>query len=470
MAELEPDVVVIGFGSAGATAARLFAQAGKRVLVIDKRAVGETGARWVNSVPRWCFDTSGVATPMGEELFGGVAPDAEHVFHLIAPGAKARLALKAPPVLHVDMRRFVDRLAREALEAGATLLRGSLREVGVIAERVSSVLVETSEGMQRIRAKLIVDASGFGGAVRRRVPALAGEWPSAEAESRCMAAQFQFAVRDKAALEAFLRSHGALPGHDLAFTGCAGGYSTLTLFTTRSLDQVGLLTGSIPALGVTDAGTLLDQFAARAPWLGERLWGGRGAIPVRRPYDELACAGVALIGDAACQVHAAHGSGVGMGLLAARALADAVAVQPDPGASTSLAAYTRSFHRNYGGLLTAADAFRRFIQQASREDLARLLSAGLLNETLAQDALAQQATRPDLALALSVIPRAARVPGLSLRFLPLAAKSGLLDRLGGRASLRGVIASLVGEAPTKAGEGPWELPSAMPAHADESKR
>ena len=368
MAEQDPDVVVVGFGSAGATAARLFARAGKRVLIIDKRPVGETGARWVNSIPRWCFDAAGVTQPTGDELFGGYASGDDHVFHLVAPGGESRLALKAPPVLHVDMRRLVDRLARQALEAGAVFLQASVREVGVVAERVSSVLVETREGTKRFRAKLIVDASGIGGAVRKRIPALAGAWPAAEAESRCMAAQFQFAVRDKAALEAFLRSHGALPGHDVAFPGCAGGYSTLTLFTTRSLDQVGVLTGSIPALGVMDAGALLDQFAARAPWLGERLWGGRGAIPVRRPYDELACTGVALIGDAACQVHASHGSGVGMGLLAARALVDAVGHQADPGTSTTLEVYTRSFHRSYGGLLTAADAFRRFIQQASRAD------------------------------------------------------------------------------------------------------
>ena len=92
-----------------------------------------------------------------------------------------------------------------------------------------------------------------------------------------------------------------------------------------------------------------------------------------------------------------------------------------------------------------------------------MLSAGLLNETLAQDALAQRVTRSDLAFAFSLIPIAARAPGLAMRFLPLAAKSGFLDRLGGRTQLRSIVASLVGDAPRQAGEGPWEVPSASPA-------
>jgi flavin-dependent dehydrogenase len=461
--ERRADVIVIGLGSAGAAASTFFAQKGFRVVAVDKRPVGETGARWVNSVPRWCFEDARVATPSGEELFGGHAPDAEHVFHLIAPGGAARLPLKAPPVLHVDMRRFVDRLVREAISAGVEVLRGSLREVVLEQARVVGVRVETDAGERRIDARLIVDASGIGGAVRRRVPSLAAAWPEVDEESRCIAAEFQYAVSDKAALEAFLKSHGALPGHDLAFPGCAGGYSTLTLFTTKSLDTVGLLTGSIPATGVMDAGALLDAFVATAPWLGERLFGGRGAIPVTRPYDMLASSGVALIGDAACQVHAAHGSGVGMGLLAARVLADAV--QEDPGSEASLRAYTRNFHRAHGGLLATADAFRRFIQQASRDDLVTLLTAGLLDEKLAHDGLAQRITRPDVAMVFAMAPRAARVPGLALRFLPLAAKSGVLDLVGGSTRMRGLVNALVGSAPGQAGAGEWSVPSGTPKGA-----
>jgi flavin-dependent dehydrogenase len=459
------EVVVVGMGSAGAAAALFLARAGRRVIAIDKRPAGETGARWVNAVPRWCFERAGVEAPSGEALFGGHGPAPDHAFHLVAPGGVARLTLPTPPVLHVDMRRLVDRLVRDARDAGVELVQGSVADVELEAGRVAGVRVETDAGPRRLAARLVVDASGIGGAVRRRVPALAAACPDPAAADRCVAAEFHYAVRDPAGLEAFLRANGARPGHDLAFPGVAGGFSTLTVFTTRALDQVGVLTGSIPASGVADGGDLLARFVESAPWLGERLWGGRGAIPVRRPYERLVDAGVALIGDAACQVHAAHGSGVGIGLLAARALARAVEGSDDPGALEALAAYERSFHREHGGLLAAADAFRRFVQQASRDDLAALLATGLLDERLASAALAQEPTRPDLRFALSMLPRAARAPGLSLRFLPLAARSAVLDRLGGLGgvprvgrSLARALAPLVGPTPASAGRGPWSIP------------
>ena len=59
----EIDAVVVGGGTAGAAAALFLARAGRSVVLVDKRAVGETGARWVNSVPRWCFEEAGVRLP-----------------------------------------------------------------------------------------------------------------------------------------------------------------------------------------------------------------------------------------------------------------------------------------------------------------------------------------------------------------------------------------------------------------------
>ncbi len=460
------DVLVVGLGSAGAAAAQFFARAGLKVLAVDKRPMGETGARWVNSVPQWCFERAGVAVPSGDELFGGHGTTEDHVFHLIAPGAQSQLSLKNPAVLHIDMRKLVRRLVQDAVDAGVQVLHGTISAVVLEQDRVTGVEIKTSTDVQRISTKLVVDASGLGGAIRRRVATLAKACPDPEPESRCTAAEFQYAVRDRDGLAAFLTKHHARPGHDVAFPGSAGGYSTLTIFTTVALDQVGILAGSIAATGVDDAGTLVDRFVASAPWLGERLWGGRGAIPVRRPYDTLGCAGVALIGDAACQVHASHGSGVGMGLLAARTLVDAVAKQDDPGSAASVARYTRAFHAEFGPLLCAADAFRRFVQQSSREDLTALVSRGLLDERLAMDALEQRATRPDLAMVLAMIPKAASAPGLALRFAPLALKTGLLDRLGGKAGIGNLLEKIVGKAPTVPGHGAWDLPQGKAAKSN----
>jgi flavin-dependent dehydrogenase len=403
--------------------------------------------------------------PTGGGLFGGQEAAREHIFHLVAPGARAGLQLRQPPVLHVDMRRLVDGLVDSACRAGVELQRGTLTGVELERDRVRAVKVETEQGEVTLRAALFIDASGIGGAVRSRVPLLARACPPPPPGSRCVAAEFQFEVKDRAGLEAFLAAHGAVPGHDVSFAGIAGGYSSLTVFTHRNSDEVGVLAGSIPSLGVPDGGALLDRFVASAPWLGARVWGGRGAIPVQRVYDHLGGAGVALVGDAACQVHAAHGSGVGIGLIAARLLANAVARSDDPGGDAALSLYERSFHWAHGGVLAGADAFRRYMQKTSRADLSALLG-GLLEERLASAAFAQRAPKPDLAFLLATLPRAARAPGAALRFLPFAARTALVERTGALGGLprigrrlNALVGATLGTAPTAPGAGPWSVPS-----------
>jgi flavin-dependent dehydrogenase len=412
-----------------------------------------------------------VRTPSGDELFVEHHDASSRAMHMLAPVGGGRLTLRGAPVLHVDMRRLCDRLARDAVAAGVEVRRARVSSVELSADRVVAVRVEEGGREERIAAQLFVDASGIGGAVRSRVPQLARICPPPEPENRCVAAEFQYEIRDRAGFEAFLSRHGAEAGHDLAFPSIAGGFSTLTLFTTPERDRVGVLTGSVPAIGAADAGTVMTRFVESQSWIGARLWGGRGAIPLRRPYRVLARASVALVGDAACQVHSAHGSGVGIGLVAARMLAEATKGADDPGLDDALHRYERSFHLEHGGVLGAADAFRRHVQGASAEELSALIAEGLLDESLAMAALAQRPTRPSPALALRLAPRATRAPAAALRFFPIAARTAVIDRVAALVGSRRVgelvergLDALVGETPRTIGPGRWR------EHADEEAR
>ena len=463
------DVLVVGAGSAGAAAALALARDGRSVMLVDKRQRGTTGARWVNAIPRWCFERSGFGAPRASALFVSHAPGEDRAMHLVAPGGKARVVMRGVDVLHVDMRALVGDLVDRAEAAGALLRRGRVADVAVEGGRARAVSFEDGSARFTVRARLIVDASGIGGAVRRRVGVLSRACPDAEPRDRCVAAQAQYEVRDRGALSAFLSRHGLRPGDDVAFSGVAGGYSTLTLFTRKDLSEVGVLAGSIPSLGVLDGGALLDRFIADAPFLGARIYGGRGAIPLRRPYTTLGAGAVALVGDAACQVYSSHGSGVGIGLLAARALADAVRPHDDAGRREALEAYGRRFRGAHGGLLAASDAFRRHVQGLGPGDLDRMLGAGLLDESLASAAIEQRPARPDLAFLLAAPTRVARSPGAAARFLPLAARAVLLDRLGPLTALPAIggsidraLEALVGRASEDAAPAAWAVPSATP--------
>ena len=440
------EVLIVGAGSAGAAAARLFAARGRSVILADKRARGETGARWLNLVPAWCFERVGVALPSGDETPLGCSM---HPMHLIAPGG-ARISMPPMPSVHVDMRRFVDRLVTDALAAGAVLVQGRALDVELRGARARRV---TFDDGSAIDAELIVDASGIGGAIRRRV--LRSRCPDPDPLDVCGAAEYQHAVRDRAGLLAFLARHGAAPGDSLAFPGVAGGNSTLSIFTGPELEEVGVLAGSIPALGVPNGAALHARFVESTPWIGEARRGGAGAIPVRRPYATLGGAGVALIGDAACQVYGAHGSGVGMGLLAARALADACADAPDPGAGVALDRYTRAFHRAYGGLLAGADAFRRFVQRRGPRELDAIFEAGLLEPPMAASGIMQRRTTPDGGFVARSARRALSAPRVTASFMPVALRTVTLERLGALHGLERLIEAAVGS--TSPAKGPVAL-------------
>jgi glycine/D-amino acid oxidase-like deaminating enzyme len=79
MVTYSADVAVVGAGTAGAAVAAFAAERGLSVVCIERRALADAGARWVNGVAGWMFDEAGLARPSGDELIaeGGA-------FHLIA--------------------------------------------------------------------------------------------------------------------------------------------------------------------------------------------------------------------------------------------------------------------------------------------------------------------------------------------------------------------------------------------------
>jgi menaquinone-9 beta-reductase len=152
-------------------------------------------------------------------------------------------------------------------------------------------------------------------------------------------------------------------------------------------DTVGVLTGSIPHTGARSGKGMLDDFVRAQPWIGARLYGGQGAIPVRRPRDRLTDGTVALVGDAGCQVFPAHGSGIGAGMVAGKLLVDTIA---DGG---SLDDYEHAWHRRWGGLFATYDAVRRWNQTLDGGELDEVIGLGLFDVELARAALDQQLPR-----------------------------------------------------------------------------
>jgi menaquinone-9 beta-reductase len=430
----EGDVVVVGAGPAGAWAAARLAQGGARVALIDRRPPGDAGAQWVNGLASWLVDEAGAEHPKPPELLG-----AGHRFTILSPSGKHRIHVDDHPLYEVDMRMLGERMADEARKAGAEMFWETVAEeveIGSAGRPVALSATRTHEGTQeriRLRASVFVDASGLPAVLRRQVPRLAHACPPPAPSDLCVAAQEVREISDRGGARAFLGKHDGEPEQTLAWTGMEGGYSVLNVRVNAEFSQVAILTGSTALARYRSGRRILDDFVRDNPWIGPRVFGGSRALPLRRPYSRLVAPGIALLGDAACQVYPTHGSGIGIGLVAARMLSDAILGalrrREDPGARPAMWGYSSAFHRRWGALMCGADAFRRFSQSLTVDDVERMLGLGILSPKMVADGLAQRRAALHLEGLCTQLKGMVKAGDLTARLLPVLARLPLIEQV-----------------------------------------
>ncbi len=430
----EGDVVVVGAGPAGAWAAACLARGGARVALVDRRPRGDAGAQWVNGLASWLLDEAGCVHPRPPELLG-----AGHRFTILSPLGNHRVDVDDHPLYEVDMRLLGLRLADEAEAAGAEMLWETVAEeveIGSAGRPVALTATRTSGGIEerlRLRASVFVDASGLPAVLRRQVPRLAHACPPPAPSDLCVAAQEVREISDRGGARAFLGRHDAEPEQTLAWTGVEGGYSVLNVRVDADFNRMSILTGSTALPRYRSGRRILDDFARQHDWVGPRIFGGSRALPLRRPYSRLVAPGIALLGDAACQVYPTHGSGIGIGLAAARMLADAILGalrrREDPGARPAMWGYSSAFHRKWGALMCSADAFRRFSQTLRPADVDRMMGHGILSPQMVADGLAQRPASVHLDGLWTQLRGMSKAGDLAARLIPVLARLPLIERV-----------------------------------------
>lgn len=162
------DVIVVGAGPAGCSAARRAAEEGAKVLLLELQSQvgGPTKA------PVWVPDDS-----LRQELRRAEVSEVTSL-HLHAAGEDLILQARGKVV---DRQLLEKLLAAKATEAGAELWLGSpVKEFMVEKERVRGVVVESGGWREGVEGEVVVDASGSGwelsGLFRRRL----GGWKREE--------------------------------------------------------------------------------------------------------------------------------------------------------------------------------------------------------------------------------------------------------------------------------------------------
>ena len=404
--------MVVGAGTAGAHAAGLLAAQGRSVLLLERRSFDRGGAHWLNGVVDWQFAQAGVAPPAGAERVGG-----DNAVHMRTPYDEPGVVVRDSPVVGVDMALLGARLRSRAVAAGVEVSDG----VGALspvehAGRVVAVETERASDGSSLRAEaaLFVDASGWRGALRSRSSVLA-RWcrPVAPTE-RCSAADVILSLADVDGARRQLDRWGAVPGDAVNVLGSAGGFSTRSVTVADDFSHVRVLVGCLADGRHGPAPRMLDELRSAMTWIGDRIHGGAGLIPLRRPFPRFTAPGLALVGDAAGQVFPAHGSGVGMGLLAGSVLAEVLDSAEDPGDEMSLWRYQHEFQRRFGPDLAFYDGFRRYSSAIGSGGVRALLRSGLLSERLARGGLNQTRSLPRPGDLPAMLAGAARAPWAAL--------------------------------------------------------
>ncbi len=148
MRTIHCDVLVIGLGPAGSSAARAAAAAGAEVLAVDRRAVVGVPVQCAEYIPAPLVGTLGLG---GDYVVQGVAG-----MRTILPDGTQRLTKTPGYIIRRD--RFDQKLAKAARDAGATLLLStSAREMA----DDGAVLLQDKDGAKtRVETGIVVGADG----------------------------------------------------------------------------------------------------------------------------------------------------------------------------------------------------------------------------------------------------------------------------------------------------------------------
>jgi menaquinone-9 beta-reductase len=365
----DADVIVVGAGPGGATAAYHLAQAGVDVIALEKSAFPREKVCGDGLTPRAVKQL----VAMGIDLSPDNGWIRNHGLRILGGGMRIEMPwpeLAAFPSYGLVRPRqdFDEILARTAQKAGAQLYENTMVTAPIRDERTDRVVgVETKDG-RTFRAPLVLVADGNSSrfslalGIRKR-----DDRPMGVAYRR----YYRSPRHDDDWLESWLElwdgspaESRLLPGYGWIF-GVGDGTSNVGLGILNTSD----------AFGKTDYRGLLDRWLAHLPeewgYVEENATGPiRGAaLPMgfnRKPHY---ADGALLVGDAGGMVNPMNGEGIAYamesGRLAAEIVAQALAEPEGVRRERVLAGYPKALDAEYGGYYTIGRLFVRAIGHPS---------------------------------------------------------------------------------------------------------
>jgi digeranylgeranylglycerophospholipid reductase len=387
------DVIIVGAGTGGTTAARFCAKEGLHVCLIDTKERSKIGDKICgDAVGNEIFDFLGIPHPKGEELSCHITGA-----KLYPPNKNKSLTLIDPKQAGYVVHRleFGQRLLDEALDAGVNEFRDQTIATDLLYENgsVKGVKTKGKDGqIEELKSSLVIDASGLHSPLRKKIKSDVIEREiSKQDEILCFREIIEFPKRDQEVIDEEYITIILDPSK------APGGY---IWYFPKNDHSVNLGLGTFMHFGgkVKEyyKKYVFDEFIHTSNY--EVISSGGGVCPVRRPMWSCTDDGIIFIGDAAFQVNPLHGGGIDSSMRAGyyAALTASEALEKGDTSLKSLWSYNHKVMTNFGAEFAALDLLRRVLQVLKPEEL----NFGLEKELLSNAEILQIAATGGVNLSL----------------------------------------------------------------------
>ncbi|MHA2280660.1 MAG: geranylgeranyl reductase family protein [Promethearchaeota archaeon] len=387
------DVIVVGAGTGGATAARFAAKNGLDVCLIDRKPRDQIGNKICgDAVGNEIFGLLNINHPKNEELSCHIKGA-----KLYSPNLKKCLTLVDPKQAGYIVNRleFGQRLLNEATDAGIKQFLDKTMALDLIYKdgTVTGLKVKLENGEKtNFKSKILIDASGFYSPLRKLVKSsLIEKNLSREDSILCYREIVEFSpkdieVQDPEYISIILDQEKAPGGYIWYFPK---NESSVNIGLGAFMDYK----GKVKELYHKN----VFQEYIKTPKYKIISTGG-GVVPVRRPLWSCADNGIILIGDSACQVNPLHGGGIDPSMRAGYYAANSAAraIEKENYSINALWEYNHQVMTGFGAEFAALDLLRIFLQTLNNDDL----NFGLERDLLSGEEILEISSKGGLNLSL----------------------------------------------------------------------